>query len=66
MVPSLMLNMFGLFPHPTQMPVAGRDREAQAVIEALKEVYRTKLKPIEERSKFDQVCAVMFLSPKQL
>lgn len=36
--------------------VAGRDREAQAVIDALQEVYRKSLRPIEELSLFDKVC----------
>ena len=30
--------------------VEGRDRETQAVIDALQEVYREKLKPIEQLS----------------
>lgn len=42
-------------PSYVQMPVGGRDEEAQMVIEALQEVYVEKLRPIEERSKFDQV-----------
>ncbi|CAM9924201.1 unnamed protein product, partial [Ectocarpus fasciculatus] len=34
--------------------VSGRDREAQAVIDALQEVYHNRLKPIEELSRFDK------------
>lgn len=36
--------------------VSGRDREAQAVIDALQVVYRKSLKPIEELSLFHEVC----------
>lgn len=36
--------------------MSGRDREAQAVIDALQDVYRKSLKPIEELSLFDKVC----------
>lgn len=39
-----------------QMPsMEGRDRETQAVIDALQEVYREKLKPIEELSMLGKV-----------
>ncbi|CAM9166710.1 unnamed protein product [Ectocarpus sp. 8 AP-2014] len=34
--------------------VSGRDRETQAVIDALQEVYHNRLKPIEELSRFDK------------
>lgn len=37
------------------MAIAGRDRETAAVIEALQEVYRDKLRPIEQLSFFDKV-----------
>ena len=45
------------------MPAAmsGRDREAQAVIDALQEVYRKSLKPIEELSFFGKVCVCVFV-----
>lgn len=53
--PSIPINNNVIFFRQIDPTMSGRDREAQAVIDALQDVYREKLRPIEELSMFDMV-----------